>query len=127
VFAVRRAADRAPGGWDAPGVDLRFEPFEGFHWCAYGLADRFAATLQQAGVVVSAVADDAGVEAIELPDHPFFLATAFQPQAGSAQTGRLHPCLAHFYRRSRAIAWCRRRPAHESADRPGSLDRSYLA
>jgi hypothetical protein len=29
---------------------------------------------------VSAVADDAGVEGIEVPEHPFFTATLFQPQ-----------------------------------------------
>ena len=68
-------------------------PFEGFHWCGYGLADRAAELLQANGVVVSATAPDAGVEAIELPEHPFFLATAFQPQVGSSTTGRLHPLI----------------------------------
>ena len=69
------------------------EPFEGFHWCGYGLADRTAGLLAANGVVISATAPDAGVEAIELPDHPFFLATAFQPQVGSSESGRLHPLL----------------------------------
>ena len=68
-------------------------PFEGFHWCGYGLADHAAEVLQANGVVVSATAPDAGVEAIELPEHPFFLATAFQPQVGSSTTGRLHPLI----------------------------------
>ena len=45
------------------------------------------------GVVISAHAPDAGVEGIELPDHPFFLATAFQPQVGSSDSGDLHPLL----------------------------------
>ena len=69
------------------------EPFEGFHWCGYGLADPAAELLQANGVVVSATAPDAGVEAIELPEHPFFLATSFQPQVGSSESGRLHPLL----------------------------------
>jgi CTP synthase (UTP-ammonia lyase) len=69
------------------------EPFEGFHWCGYGLADRTAGLLAANGVVISATAPDAGVEAIELPGHPFFLATAFQPQVGSSDSGRLHPLL----------------------------------
>jgi len=68
-------------------------PFEGFHWCGYGLADRAAELLQANCVVISATAPDAGVEAIELPEQPFFLATAFQPQVGSSTTGRLHPLI----------------------------------
>jgi CTP synthase (UTP-ammonia lyase) len=69
------------------------EPFDGFHWCGFGLDERFAGTLQAAGVVVGARADDAGVEAIELPGHPFFVATAFQPQVGNGEAGALHPLI----------------------------------
>ena len=47
-------------------------------------------------MVVGATAPDAGVEAIELPDHPFFLATAFQPQVGASETGRPGPLLDAF-------------------------------
>ena len=47
--------------------------------------------LRDAGVVLSAHAADAGVEAIELPDHPFFIATALQPQVGSSESQTLHP------------------------------------
>ena len=64
------------------------EPFAGFHFCNYGLA----ADLE--GVVVSAHAEDAGVEAFELPDHPFYLATLFQPQVGTTERGSLHPVLS---------------------------------
>ena len=63
------------------------EPFEGHHQCGYGLADAYEDVLARAGVVISAHAPDAGVEAIELPAHPFFLATAFQPQVGSSESG----------------------------------------
>jgi CTP synthase (UTP-ammonia lyase) len=72
------------------------EPFTGFHWCNYGLADAFVAPLADAGVVVSARAPDAGVEGIELPDHPFFVATLFQPQAGALEGGPLHPLVTAF-------------------------------
>jgi CTP synthase (UTP-ammonia lyase) len=70
-------------------------PFEGYHHCGYGLASEYVPALQDAGVVISAHAPDAGVEGIELPghQHPFFLATAFQPQVGSAASGVLHPLL----------------------------------
>jgi CTP synthase (UTP-ammonia lyase) len=58
-------------------------PFDGFHWCGYGLPERSVAALQQAGAVVAAWAPDAGVEAIELPGHPFYVFTLFQPQVGT--------------------------------------------
>ena len=47
-----------------------------------------------AGLVIAAYADDAGVEAVELPGHPFYLATLFQPQMESLETGVLHPIVA---------------------------------
>jgi CTP synthase (UTP-ammonia lyase) len=71
-------------------------PFEGFHWCGFGLAAGAAQTLAQAGVTVAAHAPDAGVEAIELSEHPFFVATAFQPQVGSSDSRKLHPLIGAF-------------------------------
>jgi CTP synthase (UTP-ammonia lyase) len=71
-------------------------PFTGFHWCNYGLADTYVERLADAGVVVSARAPDAGVEGIELRDHPFFVATLFQPQIGALNGGGLHPLIAAF-------------------------------
>ena len=72
------------------------EPFDGYHYCGYGLDPTYVEPLEQAGVVVGATAPDAGVEAIELPDHPFFLATAFQPQVGASTSDRLDPLIAAF-------------------------------
>jgi CTP synthase (UTP-ammonia lyase) len=69
------------------------EPFEGHHQCGYGLAAAYEAVLADAGVVISAHAPDAGVEGIELPGHPFFLATAFQPQVGCSESGAVHPLI----------------------------------
>ena len=40
-------------------------PFEGFHYCGYGLDEHFASQLRDAGVVFSARAADAGPEALE--------------------------------------------------------------
>jgi CTP synthase (UTP-ammonia lyase) len=70
------------------------DPLVGFHWCNYGLADAYAERLTAAGLVLSAFAEDAGVEAFELRDHPFYVATLFQPQVGSSQRRELHPLLA---------------------------------
>jgi CTP synthase (UTP-ammonia lyase) len=71
-------------------------PFTGFHWCSYGLASAFEEALTAAGVVISARAPDAGVEGIELADHPFFVATLFQPQVGAPAGTALHPLIGAF-------------------------------
>ncbi len=47
-------------------------------------------------MVVSARAPDAGVEGIELPAHPFFVATLFQPQVGALAGQPLHPLIGAF-------------------------------
>jgi CTP synthase (UTP-ammonia lyase) len=72
------------------------EPFDGFHLCGFGLAPDAVPALEAAGVVIGAHAPDAGVEAIELPGHPFFVATAFQPQVGAGQGAPLHPLILTF-------------------------------
>jgi CTP synthase (UTP-ammonia lyase) len=99
------------------------QPFDGFHWCGYGLADAYAAALRAHGVVISATAQDAGVEAIELPDHPFFLGTAFQPQVGAAGHGRLHPLLVAFLQAAQSFAGGAL-PASAMARRRSTLDSS---
>jgi len=75
--------------YDLVGAD----PFTGFHWCNYGLAPAYADQLTQHGLVISARAEDAGAEAIELPGHPFFLATLFQPQIGALAGRPLSPII----------------------------------
>lgn len=72
------------------------DPFEGYHYCGYGVTPGVVARLEGAGVVVGATAPDVGVEAIEVPTHPFFLATAFQPQVGASEAESLDPLLATF-------------------------------
>jgi CTP synthase (UTP-ammonia lyase) len=70
------------------------EPFTGFHFCGYGLAPGIEERLAAAGLVISAHAEDAGIEGFELPDHPFYMATLFQPQVGSSRAAAVHPLLA---------------------------------
>lgn len=72
------------------------DPFEGYHYCGYGVTPGAVASLESAGVVIGATGRDVGVEAIELPTHPFFLATAFQPQVGASEAASLDPLLAAF-------------------------------
>ncbi len=81
-------------------------PFPGFHWCNYGLAEGFVKPLEAAGVVVSARAADAGVEGIELPGHPFFVATLFQPQAGALAGRPLHPLIVAFAEAAGRLVHC---------------------
>jgi CTP synthase (UTP-ammonia lyase) len=94
LYGERRTVTPVPGTRLATICGER--PFEGFHWCGFGLEPGAADTLAEAGVTLSAHAPDAGVEAIELADHPFFIATAFQPQVGSRDSGELHPLIAAF-------------------------------
>jgi CTP synthase (UTP-ammonia lyase) len=77
-------------------------PFQGFHYCGYGLDERHAEVLADHGVVLSATAPDAGVEAIEMPNHPFFIATSFQPQVGVSSSRELPPLLISFLAAARA-------------------------
>ena len=77
-------------------------PFVGFHWCSYGLDRAYLDRLVAAGMVVSATAPDAGVEALEVPGHPFYVATLFQPQVGSSQSEALHPLIAALARAAQA-------------------------
>ncbi len=63
--------------------------------CSYGLNDAYQATLAAHGMVFSGHAEDGGVRVAELPRHPFFLATMFQPElAGDGR--RPHPVISAF-------------------------------
>lgn len=83
-------------------------PFTGFHWCGYGLDTGMEQRLEDAGVVLSARAADAGVEAIELPGQLFFIATAFQPQVGSSESQTLHPLIDAFLDAARSTRDCQK-------------------
>jgi CTP synthase (UTP-ammonia lyase) len=63
--------------------------------CSYGLNPAYRRTLEAHGLVFSGHADDGTVRVAELPGHPFFLATLFQPElAGDGR--RPHPVVAAF-------------------------------
>lgn len=78
------------------------EPFLGMHFCGYGPAPAVVERLVAAGMVVGATADDAPVELLELPTHPFYVLTLFQPHIGASAGRPLHPLLADFVRAARA-------------------------
>ncbi|MGP3964994.1 CTP synthase C-terminal region-related (seleno)protein [Nonomuraea sp. 3N208] len=64
--------------------------------CSYGLNEAYTQTLTAGGLVFSGhAADDGAVRVAELPGHPFFLATMYQPElAGDGR--RPHPVIAAF-------------------------------
>ncbi len=67
---------------------------ERYH-CAYGLDPAYLGRLTDAGVVFSARDDAGDVRVLELRDHPFFLATLFQPELAGDGT-RAHPVIRAF-------------------------------
>jgi CTP synthase (UTP-ammonia lyase) len=77
------------------------------YYCNYGVNPEYRQVLEDGGLCVSGVGTGGEVRIVELPAHPFFLATLFLPQARSGP-GRPHPLLAGF---AAAVA---RRPAVRS-------------
>jgi CTP synthase (UTP-ammonia lyase) len=67
---------------------------ERYH-CSYGIDQAYLDRLREAGVVFSAHDEAGDVRALELPDHPFFLGTLFQPELAGDGT-RAHPVIRAF-------------------------------
>lgn len=67
---------------------------ERYH-CSYGLDPAYVHRLASGGVRFSAHDDAGDVRALELPDHPFFLGTLFQPELADHQP-RAHPVIRAF-------------------------------
>ena len=65
------------------------------YYCNYGVNPEYRQRLEAAGLRVSGVGGEAEARIVEIPDHPFFLATLYLPQARSAP-GAPHPVLAGF-------------------------------
>jgi CTP synthase len=67
------------------------EPFN----CNYELNPVFRDKLEKAGLKVSGETGDGGTRIIELPGHPFFIATGFVPQL-SSEVNKPHPLIVAF-------------------------------
>lgn len=61
--------------------------------CNYGLVPELDSIASSAGMIVSGRDESGEVRAVERPDHPFFVATLYQPQLRSAPDAP-HPVLA---------------------------------
>ncbi|HXD48232.1 MAG TPA: CTP synthase [Gemmatimonadaceae bacterium] len=71
--------------------------------CNYGLNPAFAAELTSGPLRATALDIVGDVRGIELDEHPFFVATLFQPER-AALDGRVPPLVAAFVRAAAAIA-----------------------
>jgi len=65
------------------------------YYCNYGVNPAYRSRLERAGMTVSGLGDDGEIRIVELPDHPFFVATLFLPQTRST-AAQPHPLLAGF-------------------------------
>lgn len=72
--------------------------------CSFGLDDRRRRLLESGGLRVSGVDENGEARVLELPDHPFYIATLFVPQHHSSP-GSSHPLILAFLRA--ALARCR--------------------
>jgi len=82
-----------------PGSRLRAayeadEVTEGYH-CNYGLNAAYQRSLEEAGLRFTAFDWDGAVRAAELPAHPFYVGTLFQPER-AALRGELPPVIRAF-------------------------------
>lgn len=93
-LAGRRAAVHLAPGSRAAAVYAAARVTEEYR-CAFGIASRWEAALDEAGLAIAG-RDDAGEpRVLELGGHPFFVASLFVPQLSSAPD-RPHPLLAAF-------------------------------
>ncbi len=67
---------------------------EGYH-CNYGPNPAYRTRFESAGLRFTGFDAEAQIRAFELPVHPFFIGTLFQPER-SALEGRRHPLVAAF-------------------------------
>ena len=63
--------------------------------CSYGLDSSYVALLRAYGMRITGVDDDGEVRVAELPEHPFFLTTLFQPELAGDGTSA-HPVIRGF-------------------------------
>ncbi len=80
---------------------------EGYH-CNYGVNPAYMGLIEASPLRVVARDEEGAVRAVELGDHPFFVATLFQPELSAFQ-GTVHPLVRAFARAAASFA-ARARP-----------------
>ena len=76
--------------------------------CNYGINPEYGQMLEEHGLAIAGQSDDSEVRIVELPSHPFFMATLFVPQMIST-TENPHPLIDAF------VSAARRRAESEAA------------
>lgn len=75
--------------------------YEGF-FCNYGVNEEFRPRFEAGGLRVSAIGAQQEIRAMEMPAHPFYMITLFQPQLTSRVTGNPHPLIQALLRAAAA-------------------------
>ena len=93
LLGVEDAVTVTPGTRAASimGAGMTTERF----FCRFGMNRDYAQILQAHGLVISAVDAAGDMRIVELPGHPFFLGTLFQPELSSDETW-IHPIITAF-------------------------------
>lgn len=73
------------------------QPTRGEYHCSYGFNTTYRPRLEAAGLRFTGFDDIGDIRAAELPSHPFFIGTLFQPER-SALKDRDHPLIQAFVR-----------------------------
>ena len=84
--------------WEIYGRDQIFERY----FCNYEVNPAYREALETAGLVLSGFSENGDVRVAELPAHPFFIATLFQPQL-SSDPARPHPLIQAFVRAAASV------------------------
>jgi CTP synthase (UTP-ammonia lyase) len=88
---------RGTRAWEIYGRDEVSERY----FCNYEVNPAYRDALEAAGLALSGFSDNGDIRVAELPAHPFFIATLFQPQL-SSEAGRPHPLIRAFVQASEA-------------------------
>jgi CTP synthase (UTP-ammonia lyase) len=83
--------------WEIYGRDETSERY----FCNFEVNPEYRGVIEAAGLLFSANSENGEARMLELPGHPFFLATLFQPQL-SSKPENPHPLFRAFVRACRA-------------------------
>jgi CTP synthase (UTP-ammonia lyase) len=82
---------RGTRAWEIYGRDEVSERY----FCNYEVNPAYREALEGAGLALSGFSESGDVRVAELPAHPFFIATLYQPQL-SSEAGKPHPLIVAF-------------------------------
>jgi CTP synthase (UTP-ammonia lyase) len=91
--AARICLRRGTRAWELYGRDEVSERY----FCNYEVNPAYRQALEAAGLALSGFSENGDIRVAELPAHPFFIATLFQPQLSSS-AGEPHPLIRAFVR-----------------------------